>query len=331
MHCPVCGEDLPEAGIVLEGLATRFAPCPACRPAGFDPQRPPDRVPAPCACGRRPLDGVMAAAHAILVDEGLLRPDAPLATVGTPLLSPLAPLRRPPHLPPASLVLQSPHATPSSARRLMAEIPELKGVVGDRQLIPGADGRTHDLLAGCDVYATVRFTPAGPLVLYRQASSCHIEAPGLADPKVVATDRALRRFLPDVFVDACAGVGTLGLVAGLRFVPTVVLNDRWGPAAWFAGLNLEANRAALLVGKVDHLRSFAELSATPLCDDPVPVAAVHGEQELLVSQGTLWAIPPLLPAGLRLAALDPFDKEPARLARITAKWQNCAGGEVFIP
>jgi len=331
MHCPVCGEDLPEAGAVLDGLASQFAPCPACRPAELDPRRPPDRVPGPCSCGRRPLDGVMAAAHAILVDEGALRPDAPLAAVGTPLLSPLAPLRRPPFLPRASLVLLSPHATRASARRLMAGVPELKGVVGDRRLVPGADGRTHDLLAGCDVYATIRFTPAGPLVLYRQASSCHIEAPGLIDPKVVATDRALRRVLPDIFVDACAGIGTLGLVAGLRFVPMVVLNDRWGPAAWFAGLNLEANRAALLVGEVDHLRSFAEVSAHPIRDEPVPVAAVHGEQELLVCQGTLWAIPSRLPPGLRLAALDPFDKEPVRLARIMAKWQNCAGGEVFIP
>ncbi|MGD9936211.1 MAG: hypothetical protein AB7S61_01900 [Methanoregulaceae archaeon] len=331
MRCPVCGQELPQAGTVLDALAERFAPCRACRPSLLDPRRPPDHVPEPCSCGRRSLDGVMAAVHWILVNEGDLRPDAPLAAVGTPLLSPLAPLRRPPHLPKRSLILQSPHTTPGSARRLLEEVPELKGVVADRRLVPGVDGRTHDLLAGCDVYPTVRFTPAGPLVLYRQASSCHIEAPGPVDPKVATTDRALGRVLPDVFVDACAGVGTLGLVAGLRLVPTVVLNDRWGPAAWFAGLNLEVNRASLMIDKVEHLRPFAELLARPIRDEPIAVAAGHGEQEVLVSHGTLWAIPPLLPPGLRLAALDPFNKEPTRLARIKAKWQNCAGGEVFIP
>ncbi|HQJ87419.1 MAG TPA: hypothetical protein PLY91_02610 [Methanoregulaceae archaeon] len=331
MRCPVCGRFLPGAASVLDALAERFAPCQACRPSLLDPRRPPDHHPEPCVCGRRSLDGVMAAVHRVLVDEGALCPDAPLASVGSPLLSPLAPLRRPPHLPRRSLILQTLHATPASARRLLDEVPELKGVVADRRIVPGVDGRTHDLLAGCDVYSTVRITPAGPLVLYRQASSCHIEAPGPRDPKVAATDRALGRTRPDVFVDACAGVGTLGLVAGLRRVPTVVLNDRWGPAAWFAGLNLEVNRAPLGIETVEHLRSFAELRARPIREEPEVVAAGHGRQEVLVTHGTLWAIPALLPPGLRLAALDPFDKEPARLARILQKWQNCAGGEVFIP
>ena len=53
----------------------------------------------------------------------------------------------------------------------------------------------------------------------------------------------------DLFVDACAGAGTLGLVAALRLFPGVVLNDAWGPAAWFAGLNLAVNREALLVDR----------------------------------------------------------------------------------
>ncbi len=47
----------------------------------------------------------MAAVHAVLADEGDLDPGAPLAAVGTPLLHPLFPMRRPPFLPPESLVL----------------------------------------------------------------------------------------------------------------------------------------------------------------------------------------------------------------------------------
>jgi hypothetical protein len=274
----------------------------------------------------------MAAVHAVLVDEGDLDPRAPLAAVGTPLLHPLFPMRRSPFLPLESLVLLTRVATPAAAHRILAEVPEVRGIVLDRGIVPGVGGAAHTLLAGCDVYAEVRFTPPGPLVLYKQASTCHIEVPRFNDPKVTATDRALRRTLPDLFVDACAGAGTLGLVAALRLVPAVVLNDAWGPAAWFAGLNLAANREALLVDEVDLLASYADLRSAGLRDDPVPVAVARGAQELRVYHGSLWRLPPLLPAGsVRLVALDPFDKEPDRVAQITRRWQDCAGREVFIP
>lgn len=332
MQCPVCGEPLPDAGAVLDGLDARFAPCPDCPQGRLDPRKPPGETPEPCACGRRSLDGVMAAVHAVLADEGGLDPGAPLSAGGTPLLHPLFPMRRPPFLPPGSLVFLTRHATQASARRLLAEVPEVRGVVLDRGVVPGARGAAHTLLAGCDVYAEVRFTPPGPLVLYKQASTCHLEIPRFGDPKVDATDRALRRALPDLFVDACAGVGTLGLVAALRLVPTVVLNDAWGPAAWFAGLNLAANREALLVDEVELLASYGDLHRAGLRDDPVPVAVATGDQEIRVYHGSLWRLPPLLPAGgARLAVLDPFDKEPGHVARIVRRWQDCAGREVFIP
>lgn len=332
MQCPVCGEPLPDAGAVLDGLDARFAPCPDCPPGRLDTRAPPGEPCGPCACGRRPLDHVMAAAHAVLAEEGDLDPEAPLAAVGTPLLHPLFSMRWPPFLPPKSLVLLTRRATPSSARRLLAEVPEVRGVVLDRGVVPGVGGETHTLLAGCDVYAEVRFTPPGPLVLYKQASTCHLEVPRFSDPKVAATDRALCRALPDLFVDACAGVGTLGLVAALRLVPAVVLNDAWGPAAWFAGLNLAVNREALLVDEVELIASYADLRDAGPGDDPVQVAAAHGAQNIRVYHGSLWRLPPLLPAGsARLAALDPFDKEPGQLARIARRWQDCAGGDVFIP
>jgi hypothetical protein len=332
MQCPVCGEPLPDAGAVLDGLDTRFTPCPDCPPGRLDPRKPPGETPEPCACGRRSLDGVMAAVHGVLADEGGLDPEAPLSAVGTPLLHPLFPMRRPPFLPPGSLVLLTRRATPSSAGRLLAEVPEIRGVVLDRGVVPGVGGATHTLLAGCDVYAEIRFTPPGPLVLYKQASTCHLEVPRLGDPKVTATDRALRRSLPDLFVDACAGVGTLGLVAALRLVPKVVLNDAWGPVAWFAGLNLATNREALLVDKVELLASYGDLHSAGLRDDPVPVAVATGDQEIRVYHGSIWHLPPLLPSGgTRLAALDPFGKEPTRTARIVRRWRDCAGGEVFIP
>ena len=313
MQCPVCDEPLPDAGAVLDGLEARFAPCPDCLPCRMDPRKPPADVTEPCTCRRRSLDGVMAAVHAVLADEGALDPSTPLAAVGTPLLHPLFPMRRPPFLPPESLVLLTRRATPSAARRLLAEVPEVRGVVLDRGVVPGVDGATHTLLAGCDVYAEVRFTPPGPLVLYKQVSTCHLEAPRPVDPKVTATDRAVLRALPDLFVDACAGVGTLGLVAALRLVPAVVLNDAWGSAVWFAGLNLAVNREALLVDDVEFLATYADLRAAGLRDDPVPVAAAHGAQEIRVYHGSLWRLPPLLPTGgARLAALDPFGKEPER-------------------
>ena len=332
MQCPVCCEQLPDAGEILDGLAARFAPCPDCPPGRLDPRAPPGEGCGPCTCGRRPLDHVMAAVHAVLVAEGAIDPTAPLAAVGTPLLHPLFPMRRPPFLPPKSLVLLTQRATPSSARRILGEVPEVRGVVLDRGIVPGVRGETHSLLAGCDVYAEVRFTPPGALVLYKQASTCHIEAPRPVDPKVNATDHELQRRLPDLFVDACAGAGTLGLVAALRLIPSVVLNDAWGPAAWFAGLNLAVNREALLVDEVEILVSYADLSAAGVRDDPTPVATARGAQEVRVYHGDLWRLPPILPeGGTRLAVIDPFGKEPERLARIARRWQDCAGGEVFIP
>jgi hypothetical protein len=274
----------------------------------------------------------MTAIHAVLVDEGGLEPGAPLAAAGTPLVHPLFPMRRPPFLPPKSLVLLTRHATPSSARRLLADVPEVRGVVLDRGVVPGVGGTTHTLLAGCDVYAEVRFTPPGPLVLYKQVSTCHLEIPRAGDPKVTATDRALRRVLPDLFVDACSGAGTLGLVAALRLVPSVVLNDAWGPAAWFAGLNLAVNRDALLVDTVELCATFADLCSAGLRDGAVPVAVAAGAQEVRVYHGSLWRLPPHLPAaGSLLTVLDPFVKESSRTARIARRWQDCAGGEVFIP
>jgi len=332
MQCPVCREPLADAGTVLDGLRGRFDPCPDCPPGRLDPRHPPRDPPAPCDCGRRSLDGVMAAVHAVLVDEDVLDPSAPLSGAGTPLLHPLFPMHRLPHLPQRSLIVVVRRATPVSARRLLDAVPEVRGVVLDRGIVPGAGGATHELLAGCDLYAEVRFTPPGPLVLYKQASTCHIEVPRPADPKVAATDRALRRALPDLFVDACAGAGTLGLVAALRLVPEVVLNDAWGPAAWFAGLNLAVNREALLVDEVEILASYADLREIGVRDDPVMVAAARGAQSVRVYHGSLWRLPPLLPpAGARLAAIDPFGKEPARLAAIARRWRDCAGGEVFIP
>jgi hypothetical protein len=332
MECPVCGEPLADAGTVLEGLGDRFAPCPDCPPGRFDPREPPGDPPAPCSCGRRSLDGVMAAVHAILADERELEPGAPLRAVGTPLLHPLFPLRRPPFLPARSLVLLSRRVSRASARRLVAEVPEVRGVVLDRGIVPGAGGAVHDLLAGCDVYAEVRFAPAGPLVIYKQASTCHLEIPRGDDPKVAATDRAVLRALPGLFVDACCGAGTLGLAAALRLVPSVVLNDAWGPAAWFAGLNLAVNREALLVEDVHLLATFGDLRSAGRHDDPIPVAAAQGAQQIRVYCGTLWRLPPLLPPGAaRLAVLDPFVKDPAHTARIGKRWLDCAGGEVFIP
>lgn len=331
MLCPVCSESLPNAGEVLNGLDRRFAPCPDCATGRLDPRIPPHGGNEPCTCGRRSIDHVMAAIHAVFVDEGRLAPQAPLAGVGSPLLHPLFPMSRLPFLPPGSLILLSRHATPASARRLLLEIPELKGVVLDRHLVPGVGGTCHELLAGCDLYAEARFTPGGPLVLFKQVSTCHIEAPHPYDPKVDAVDRAIRRGAPAVFVDACSGAGTLGLFAALRRVPRVVLNDIWGPAAWFAGLNLLVNRESLLVDEVELVSSYADLGEAPP-GDPLLVAEASGIQEVRVYHANLWDVPPLLPAsGKRLAVLDPFDKDPHRSARITRRWQVCAGGEVFIP
>ena len=89
-----------------------------------------------------------------------------------PLIHPGFVMREPPYLPARSLVLVSAIVTPRVAERLVNEVPEIRGVVRSGNFVPGiADPgpggvpRTYELLAGCDVRASIFPTASGPLVI----------------------------------------------------------------------------------------------------------------------------------------------------------------------
>ena len=341
MHCPVCGHDcVTDARALLTELPGRFAPCPDCMGLVYDKQSPPPDIDTvePCpSCGKRFIDEVFARIYRVMVAEGDLAGTEPLAAVGTPLVHPGSAMHRAPYLPPRSLVLLSRSVGERAAARLVAEVPEVRGVVRTGAATPGikdtdAEPGEYTLLAGCDVRADIFHTRAGPVVVYKQQSALHIEFPRDRDPKILALEREIGRHRPRTFVDACSGAGTLGLAAVRAGVPHVIANDAWYAAAYWTACNLQVNREFLGIGEVTMHRSYDDLRRRPVARDPIQVATAAGTQEAHVYQGDLRLLPTVLPARVDLTALDLFEKADAgKVGRITGAWQASVGGAIFIP
>lgn len=343
MHCPVCGDDcIDDARSLLATLSNRFTPCPDCMGLTFDKRvPPPDLAPAePCpSCGRRFIDEVFTHIYRIMNEGGDLSGTEPLAAAGTPLIHPGFTLQQPPYLPVRSLVLLSRAITKESADRLIAEVPEVRGVVQTGDGVPGitdpdrdSAGRTHTLLAGCDVRADIFPTRAGPVVIYKQQSAIHIEFPRGYDPKIHALDSAIRQKKPKTLVDACSGAGTLGIAAAAAGVPHVICNDAWYAAAFWTACNIVVNRDALAIDAVRILRTYDELRQRPVAGEPILIADTEGVQQIEVYHGDLRMLAPLLQGKADLAVLDLFEKnEREKTRRLTTLWTSTAGGDVFIP
>jgi hypothetical protein len=341
MHCPVCGDDcVTEARALLTELPERFAPCPDCMGLVYDKQSPPPDIDTaePCpSCGKRFIDEVFAHIYRIMAEEGDLAGTEPLAAAGTPLVHPGSALRRAPYLPPGSLLLLSRSVEERAAARLVAEVPEVRGVVRAGAGTPGVrdtdtEPMTHTLLAGCDVRADVFPTLRGPVVVYKQQSALHVEFPRDRDQKILSLEREIRRRRPRTFVDACSGAGTLGLAAARAGVPRVICNDAWYAAAYWTACNLQVNREFLDIGEVTMHRSYDDLRRREVARDPLPVATAAGAQEIEVYQGDLRLLPAVLPPEVDLAALDLFEKADAgKVSQLTRAWQTRVGGAIFIP
>ncbi|TAJ45471.1 50S ribosomal protein L11 methyltransferase [Methanofollis fontis] len=338
MHCPVCGDDhIQPAGDLLATLPAVFTPCSRCRPVRLGTNAPPpeEYAPAPpCTCGRRFIDAVFADIHRILTGAGIFDGTEALRTVGTPVTDPGFVMTAPPFLPPRSLVLLSPHPDRRTAERIVAEVPEVRGVVRTTPALPGIDpdGGTaaHELLAGCDVQANVFPTASGDIVIYKELSKLHIEFPRPHNPKIRAVEREIRRTNPRTFIDACCGAGTLGLAAALAGTPEVIFCDLWGPAVRWTAINIAVNRDSLLVDEVTLPHDGIEAVRR---DRPVTVARADGDQHFRVCQGDYADLPPLLARPERsIAALDIFGKEERSACNAALeRWRGAGGGNAFIP
>ena len=341
MHCPVCGHDcVTDARELLLTLPDRFAPCPDCTGLTYDKQSPPPDIDVaePCpSCGKRFIDEVFADIYQVMIDEGDLTGTEPLAATGTPLVHPGFALHRPPYLPPRSLVFLSRSIEEQAAARLVATVPEIRGVIRAGAGTPGitdtdAEPQAYTLLAGCDVRADIFPTRAGPIVVYKQQSALHIEFPRDRDEKILSLEREIDRHHPRTFVDACSGAGTLGLAAARAGIPRVIANDAWFAAAYWTARNLQVNRDYLDIEDVTMHRSYGDLRRTPVAREPIRVATTAGAQEIEVYQGDLRLLPAALPPDIDLAALDLFEKTDTRkVDRITRAWRARVGGAIFIP
>jgi len=341
MHCPVCGHDcVTGARELLLTLPERFAPCPDCTGLVYDKRSPPPDIDAaePCpSCGKRFIDEVFADIYRAMAAEGDLSGTEPLAAAGTPLVHPGFAMRRPPYLPPRSLVLLSRSIGEQAAARLVATVPEVRGVIRAGTGTPGirdtdTEPETNTLLAGCDVRADVFSTRAGPVVIYKQQSALHVEFPRDRDEKILSLEREIGRHRPRTFVDACSGAGTLALAAARAGIPRVIANDAWYAAAYWTACNLQVNREHLGIEGVTMHRSYDDLRRREVAREPLRVATAAGAREVEVYQGDLRLLSTVLPPGIDLTAIDLFEKADAeKTDRIVRAWRARVGGAIFIP
>jgi hypothetical protein len=343
MKCPVCGMDcVKSAKDLLPALPTIFQPCADCSIRVLEKGSPlPDlEFAQPCSCGKRFIDEVFAHMYVIMIEEGDLEETDPLIAVGTPLVHPGFAMDRPPFLPGKSLVLLTNKATKITATRLVKEVPELRGVVKKGNFAPGIASpdlflipRVYTLLAGCDVRADVFPFPTGMLVIYKQQSLVHIEFPRPGYPKIRAVIEHVGKPPVKYFVDACSGVGTLGLTAACLGVPHVVLNDAWYASAFWSAVNLELNREYFKIDRIKIFEPLHDMEKHPVAIDPIKIAETEGEQFIEVYQGDFRRLYTIIPRGSNpVTALDIFDKNDfSAIQKFNREWLGQVGRGIFVP
>jgi hypothetical protein len=266
IRCPTCGSEdcIRPAEDVLAASAVMYAPCGSCATEppldklmpfsglGIEPGRDAGRC---RSCGKRHLDTVMAHVLGILVRHGLKSDMTPLKDSGTPLIVYGVGLAEPPRLGSRDLVVLLDEVNREAAAAILAEVPEVKGVLrrtgGPKKSVGLRDTRekphVYELLAGCDMRADVVSSLLGDMVFYRSQSLMHVEFWRSGSVKVQLLENLFLEGALEgkVVVDGFASAGTLGLLAAGAGARKVVLNDAWLPAIRNILVNIEANRASL--------------------------------------------------------------------------------------
>jgi hypothetical protein len=193
--------------------------------------------------------------------------------------------------------------------------------------------RVYDLLAGCDVRADIFPLWSGPLVMYKQQSLIHVEFPRGGYPKIRAVEQHVGKPPAGFFVDACSGVGTLGLTAACLGVRHVVMNDAWFASAFWSAFNLEVNREYLKIDRVKIFEQMEDMQKHPVTKDLIKIAEADGEQTIEVYQGDFHQLYKVIPQNSQpVTAIDLFDKKNLSLTKqIQKEWLDRVGGTVFIP
>jgi hypothetical protein len=343
MKCPVCQTDcVKSAKDIFAILPSLFRPCAECSARILDKRAPLTTLEyaLPCSCGKRFIDEVFAHIYVVMVEEGDMNPTDPLIAVGSPLVHPGFPMEHAPFLSDKSLVLLTQKATKKTAERLMSDVPELRGVVKTGNFIPGIPSadlksvpRVYDLLAGCDVRADIFPLRTGPLVMYKQQSLVHIEFSRGYLPKIQALEQHVGNPPAKMFIDACSGVGTLGLTAACLGVPHVIMNDAWYASAFWSAFNLEVNREYFKVNRVRVFEQLEDMVKHPVSTDPIKIAETEGEQIIEIYQGDFRQLHTVIsPKCLPVTAIDIFDKKDMPgIQRMKKEWGEKVGGDIFVP
>lgn len=135
--------------------------------------------------------------------------------------------------------------------------------------------------------------------MYQRSSTMHIEMLRPFNPKLAAVARMIERKQPEMVIDGCCGVGTLGIAAAFSGMPHVVLNDRWYAAAFWTAVNISVNRCPLGVDEFVWSIDLADLSSKKIRRCPVVVAsASQGARGCSLRSGT--AISGVCHEGLRV-------------------------------
>jgi hypothetical protein len=261
---PHIDEKIRPAEDVLASLNALYMACPRCpKEPGIDKTASFSELAARVegrqrcsACGRAPLDLVMAEAMEILVDHNLQSRTDSLRTIGWPLVEVGFPLAYPPRLGSGELIIVGERLTEEAAAEIVDRVPEIKGVIrgggvpGVSDL--GAAPHRWELLAGSDLRCDIVSSLIGELVIYKHQSKIHVEFPRQAAPKMKILEELYFRGKLTSVADVLSGPGTLGLMAALGGASRVVLNDAWLPAVEDAILNLEANRSILGIERIER-------------------------------------------------------------------------------
>ncbi|CDG65660.1 MAG: hypothetical protein PWQ15_1425 [Methanobacterium sp.] len=252
-----CNQDcIKKPPVVLEEIEYIYLPCDNCPDWNFRKFKPflgqidlSDNVDenwGRCSCGRRHLDVVVGHVLRIMQLEGIKDEKATLREACVPLITPAFPLNNVPHLLPDTLVILSPDVDEQCAKRIVKEVPEVKGVLkGDiKDTVGIRDNNTsnlYELLAGCDMRCDLVQTRAGPICIYKPQGEIHVEFPKPVSPKISALSKVMSQYENPKILDCTCGPGTLGIAALKAGASRVVFNDLWYPAAYATSLNLEVN------------------------------------------------------------------------------------------
>jgi len=297
MKCPTCNGDcvLP-AEKVLDDIFNIYSACSYCPQDHFFNKSSPfhEKIYSESGrcknCGKRHIDLVIGNVLTLLKDIGLFPEDAALKEVGTPLIAFGYQVPYPPRLGKKSLILIVDSITKEVSDVIIAEIPEIKGIIKRTGhpsksigiLDTDSKPHTYELLSGCDMRCDVISSTFGELCIYKNQSKVHIEFNNTKISKI--EELFIKGELDNAtVVDGFCGPGTLGLLCALGGAKKVILNDAWLPALRNAILNIKLNGDILGIRIDIETNDHDKL----IGDEPVLLAKATGRGEILVYHGDI--------------------------------------------